>query len=125
MESILSRQQARENQRKRGKALQEIKNLSPLALELVKEMITNICVEDIKSKTELEFIPVMHCMYAIILHADHGFSTTRINRLIDGVNKQFIGVSNKIIDAKTQILDWCIKKNIDFTLEVEDVKRAI
>jgi hypothetical protein len=125
MHKILSRQQVRDNQRKREKALQEIKNLSPLALELVKGMLTNICIEDIKSKTELEFIPVMHCMYATTLNADHGFSTTRINRLIDGVNKQFIGVSNKLIDAKTQILDWCIKKNIDFTLEAEDVKRAI
>ena len=120
MQKLLTRQQARQMDRDKIKAYQEIKNLSPLALEMVKGMLTNIVIEDIKHKTEMEFIPVMHCMYATTLYADYGFSTTRINRTIEGVNKQFVGVSNKTIDAKTQIMDWCIAKKIDFVLEVEE-----
>jgi hypothetical protein len=115
----MNRQQSRNQERAKLKALQEIRNLSPLALELVKEISKQAQIIQMKQEEKMELMSVMHCMYATALYADYGFSTTRLNRTIEAVNKQFIGVMDSSIDAKTEIVDWCIGKKIDFTLEAE------
>jgi hypothetical protein len=115
----MNRQQLRQKERENLKAYQEIKNLSPLALELVKGMVTGIEIKRIENQAKLEFVPVMHCLYANALNADYSFGKGRMNELIKAVNGQFEGLKNGTIDPR-QVIDWCIAKEIDFTLEVEE-----
>ena len=110
----------REINRKKVKALEEIKRLSPLALELVKNMVVKVVTEEVEIKTKLDTLQIAHCLYATTLNADHKFGRKRINNTIEGVNNQFVGLRDGTIDPKEHIIDWCIKKGVDFTVEVEN-----
>lgn len=110
----------REINRKKVKALEEIKRLSPLALELVKKMVSKVAIEEAENQAKIDTVQIVHCLYATTLNADRGFGKKRINSTIDGVNGQFAGLRSGAIEPKNDIIRWCIDKGIDFTAGVQN-----
>jgi hypothetical protein len=98
----MTRQEKRQTQRDAEKAYQELKDMSPLAKELFRNMVRN------------ETVGICHCLYGITLNAVNGFGATRINEVIRNVMEQFDSIRNNAIDPK-EITDWCINKGINFT----------
>ena len=117
----MSRQQQRQKLREIEKIKNEIAGITPKTMEALKKALAEVA----RIETQREFLEIAHCMYSTALNADHKFGKKRMNKLIEAVNRQFTGVIDGTIDARTDIVEWCALKGIDFVLEVENESVAV